>query len=205
MPRRLLPVVTGLLLVCGASRTLAQSLGDVARKEEERRKRVQPAGKVYTNQDLGPAPPPSAPASAAAGDDKAAAAASKPEAAKDSSKDVKDDQTAKDEKSGKDGKDAKPAEDTKGQAYWSSRRRALQEALDRDLTFADALQSRINALSTDFVNRDDPAQRAVIERDRQKAASELERLKKQIVDDRKAVADFEEEARRAGVPPGWLR
>ena len=204
MPRRLLPVVTGLLLVCGASETLAQSLGDVARKEEERRKRVQPAGKVYTNQDLGPAPPPSAPASAAAGDDKAAAAASKPEAAKDSSKDVKDDQTAKDE-SGKDGKDAKPAEDTKGQAYWSSRRRALQEALDRDLTFADALQSRINALSTDFVNRDDPAQRAVIERDRQKAASELERLKKQIVDDRKAVADFEEEARRAGVPPGWLR
>jgi hypothetical protein len=35
--------------------------------------------------------------------------------------------------------------------------------------------------------------------------AELERLKKQVVDDRKAIADIEEEARRAGVPPGWLR
>ena len=205
MPRRLLPVVTGLLLVCGASRTLAQSLGDVARKEEERRKRVQPAGKVYTNQDLGPAPPPSAPASAAAADDKAAAAASKPEAAKDSSKDVKDDQTAKDEKSGKDGKDAKPAEDTKGQAYWSSRRRALQEALDRDLTFADALQSRINALSTDFVNRDDPAQRNAIAAERQKAVAELDRVKQETIDHQKAISTIQDEARRAGVPAGWVR
>ena len=81
----------------------------------------------------------------------------------------------------------------------------LQEALDRDSTFAEALQSRINALTTDFVNRDDPAQRTVIERDRQKAVAELDRLKKQISDDRKALADFEEEGRRAGVPPGWLR
>jgi hypothetical protein len=80
-----------------------------------------------------------------------------------------------------------------------------REQLERDRTLSEALQTRINSLTTDFVNRDDPAQRAVIERDRQKAASELERLKKQIVDDRKAVADFEEEARRAGVPPGWLR
>jgi hypothetical protein len=137
----------------------------------------------------------------AAADDKATSAASKPEGSKDS-KDAKDDKSAKD---GKDAKDAKPAEDAKGQAYWSAKRKTLQDALDRDLTFADALQSRINALATDFVNRDDPAQRAVIERDRQKAAAELERLRKQIVDDRKAVADFEEEARRAGVPPGWLR
>jgi len=35
--------------------------------------------------------------------------------------------------------------------------------------------------------------------------TELDRLKKQIVDDQKAITDIEEEARRAGVPPGWLR
>jgi hypothetical protein len=34
---------------------------------------------------------------------------------------------------------------------------------------------------------------------------ELARLKKAIDSDKKAVADLEEEARRAGVPPGWLR
>jgi hypothetical protein len=69
----------------------------------------------------------------------------------------------------------------------------------------DAMQTRINALNTDFVNRDDPAQRSVIERDRQRALSELTRLKQAVVDGKKAVADLEEEARRAGVPPGWLR
>ena len=52
----------------------------------------------------------------------------------------------------------------------------------------DALQTRINALTADFVNRDDPAQRAVIERDRQKNIAELNRLKQTIQDDKKALA-----------------
>jgi hypothetical protein len=30
-------------------------------------------------------------------------------------------------------------------------------------------------------------------------------LKQAIVDGKKAIADLGEEARRAGVPPGWLR
>ena len=67
------------------------------------------------------------------------------------------------------------------------------------------MQTRINSLNADFVNRDDPAQRAVIERDRQKALAELGRLKQGVLDTKKAIADLEEEARRAGVPPGWMR
>jgi len=69
----------------------------------------------------------------------------------------------------------------------------------------EAIQTRVNALSTDFVNRDDPIQRAGIERDRQKAMAEMDRLKKSVEDTKKGIADLEEEARRAGVPPGWLR
>jgi hypothetical protein len=80
-----------------------------------------------------------------------------------------------------------------------------RDGLARSQTFAEALQSRINALSTDFVNRDDPAQRAVIETDRQKAIAELERVRKEIAQFQTSIADIEEEARRAGVPPGWLR
>jgi hypothetical protein len=71
--------------------------------------------------------------------------------------------------------------------------------------FLEALQSRINALTTDFVNRDDPAQRAVIEQDRKKALTELERVRREIADRTKAIADLEEQARKAGVPAGWLR
>ena len=66
------------------------------------------------------------------------------------------------------------------------------------------MQSRVNALTADFSARDDPAQR-VIGRDRQKAIDELNRLKLAIQHTRKAIADLEEEARRAAVPPGWLR
>jgi hypothetical protein len=77
--------------------------------------------------------------------------------------------------------------------------------LQRSEMFLEALQSRINALTTDFVNRDDPAQRAVIEQDRKKALTELERVRREIADRTKAIADLEEQARKAGVPAGWLR
>jgi hypothetical protein len=93
----------------------------------------------------------------------------------------------------------------KDPAYWSGRLKTLQTQLDRDQTYVDAIQARINALTTDYVNRSDPAQRAVIEHDRQNAVGELDHLKLAIVNDRKAIADLEDEARRAGVPPGWLR
>jgi hypothetical protein len=165
----------------------AQSLGDVAKKEEERRKAVAQPAKVYTNKDLAPTPPSTTPPPETGTSD-----AAKPEAAKG-------------KESPKDAQAAGEKPVVKDQTYWADRKKALAGQLDRDQTLADALQSRINALTTDFVNRADPAQRAVIERDRQKALTELGSLKKQIEDDKKAIAGFEEEARRAGVPPGWLR
>ena len=93
----------------------------------------------------------------------------------------------------------------KDQAFWKGRITQAREQLERTKTLADAMQSRINALNTDFVNTDDPAKRSGVERDRQKARAELERLTKEIKEGTKAIADIEEEARRANVPPGWLR
>jgi hypothetical protein len=60
-------------------------------------------------------------------------------------------------------------------------------------------------LSTDFVNRDDPAQRSTIAADRQKAMDELARVKAEIVQHTKAITDIQDEARRANVPAGWVR
>jgi hypothetical protein len=45
----------------------------------------------------------------------------------------------------------------------------------------------------------------VIGVDRDRAVAEFERLKSQIEADRKAITALELEARRASVPPGWLR
>jgi hypothetical protein len=178
----------------------AQSLADVARKEEERRKANPEAAKVYTNKDLNAAPAHSTPAGGTK-DTKDTKDAKDPKDTKDA-KDPKDTKDAKDPKAANDANGKEPAKD---QAYWSGRLKKLQDQLEQNQTLVAAMQTRINALSTDFVNRDDPAQRSVIERDRQKALSELTRLKQAVVDGKTAIATLEEEARRAGVPPGWLR
>ena len=80
-----------------------------------------------------------------------------------------------------------------------------REELRRNEMFAEALQTRINALTEDFVSRDDPAQRAEIGEDATEALAELERVKQEVEHGKKQIADIEEEARKAGVPPGWLR
>jgi len=167
---------------------LAQSLGDVAKQEEELRKDVKSSAKVYTNKDLGT---PRASFGDSSEAPKATAEPTTPtpaaEKAKDAAKDGAKDDSAKDQKS------------------WSMRMKDLQSKLERDKVLADAMQSRINALTADFSARSDPAQRAVIEGDRKRALSELDALHKSIKDDQKAIADLEEEARKASVPPGWLR
>lgn len=185
--------------VCAASAS-AQSLADVARKENERRQSAQGAGKTWTNQDLKPV----AGAAAEPAVAEPSADADHPAAAKDADAAPHDDKAAdasKDEKSGK----AADAAEAKDQAYWAKRMGDLRAQLERDETFRDALQARIDALTTDFVNRDDPAQRAQIAADRQKAMSELDRVKKSIEQGKRAIPALEEEARREGVPAGWLR
>ena len=175
--------------VLGFAVTSAQTLGDVAKREEARRKQVKTPAKVYTNEDLrgdGGAPAP-APASQGTAPNPAQPAA--PAAGAEP----------------KDAEKAAADDPKKTEAYWKDRLAKARADLDRAKTFADALQSRINALTTDFAARSDPAQRAQIGNDRQKALAELDRVKKEIETNTKAIADLQEEARKAGVPAGWVR
>ena len=188
--RRVISLACVATLLGLAAASPAQSLADVARKEEARRKNVPESGKVYTNKDLKPVPqaaPPAAPevkADQPKADEKPVAQTDEPA----------DDKAAP----------AKP-EPAKDQAYWSGRLKALREQLARDETYMAAMQSRINGLTTDFINRDDPVQKRALEQDRIKAIAELDRLKQAVPNDKKAIDNLLEEARRAGVPPGWLR
>lgn len=187
-----LPLVFCVMVAVPAA---AQSLGDVARKEAARRKSIAAPARVYTNETLGlgvpaspqPATPtpagalPAAPSVAAAqGTPAAQAAPSAVEA-------------------------EKPGKGALTEAEWRARVADAREGLTRAEVLRDALQSRVNALATDFINRDDPAQRDAIQADRQRALAELDRAGRDIKARQKAVADIQEEARRAGVPPGWLR
>ena len=189
------------LSLAGLSSASAQSLADVAQKESERRQTTT-SGKSYSNRDLRPTPqgPPDAadraePAATTPVDAVVDPASSleKADAAADSASDNKSEAS--------DGKTS----DAKDAAYWSKRMAELRDRLDRDQTFMQAFQSRIDALTSDFVNRDDPAQRGQIAGDRQKTLAELDRLRKSVEADKRSIPDLEEEARQSGVPAGWLR
>lgn len=169
------------LLALGVSVTLveAQSLAEVARREAERRKAIKTTPKVYTNKDLGSASyRPPTPVSAP---DPATAAQTPPAEART------------------------PPEEVKDEKYWRQRITQARENLARAEILRAALESRINALQTDFVNRDDPAQQAVIAQDRQKAMNEMTRTTADIERLKKEITDIQEEARKAGAPPGWVR
>jgi hypothetical protein len=92
--------------------------------------------------------------------------------------------------------------DEKAWREWMTNARAM---LDRDQLLADALQSRINALTNDVAARDDPYQRAALAVQRQQTVDELTRMQIEIEADRKTIADIEEQARVDGIPPGWIR
>jgi hypothetical protein len=189
---------------------LSAQLGSIAKKEAERRKTVK-SGKVYTNDTLPAAPEPSSAPAASGSSSDAAPAASSPSSA-DTDKSAADKSAA--DKSAADATDkaadskpvsADPAERKKEEAKWRERIKNERDALDRAKSFADALQIKINSLNTDFVNRDDPVQRAAIAAERDKSLAEMDRLKKEIAEHNKAIVAIQEDARRAGAPAGWVR
>lgn len=187
--RAVAPGAVSAAILAGSALTVqaqTPTLGEVAKKEADRRKAQPAAGKVYTNKDLPPsaqtpaAAPPSGPETAAPVDPVAAATGEKPA-------------------------EPKPEGETKDEAWWKNRMASAREELRRNEMFAEALQTRINALSRDYTSRDNPAQRRQIGQERAEALSELNRVKQEVERGNKQIADIEEEARKAGVPPGWLR
>ena len=182
-------VVVGFAALASAQIGTSKSLADVAKDEEARRQAVKKPAKVYTNGTL------------RTDISKGVAAAPTPASPTDKPANGSPSNTTP----GAPGAAAAPAGGVKDQAYWAGRIKGARDAIQRTQIFADSLQSRINALMTDFVNRDDPAQRAKLEADRKTALAELERVKKELETQTKGIAAIEEEARRAGVPAGWLR
>jgi len=105
----------------------------------------------------------------------------------------------------------------KDETYWRNRAQALREAITADEArvkkaeddYAAARRPGSQPLPTDVVTPDgglaqrppDPAFNA----DADRLQKELESAKAAVVLAKKALDDFEEEARKAGVPAGWLR
>ena len=186
------------------------SLADVARQEAERRKATKDTQKVITTKDMPESArkPVSAPAAAPAGGSHAegahAAGASAPGAAAAASGAATAASGSSDQKSTAPG--AASSSGSNDESAWRSRMTQARDGLSRNETFLQALQSRLNSLTNDFRNgAGNFPQQAQINTDREKALKDMERVKADVELSRKQIADIEEEARKAGVPPGWLR
>ena len=155
------------------------SLGELALREAVRRHSVPTAVRSLTDADLGPPPArpprPVPPPLASAVD-----------SAKPTEKPM-------------------PAAVQKDEAWWRARIAQARSVLERDNVLIKALEARVAALTRDVVNRDDPAQRAVLVAERLRALDELDLMKKQVITDAEAIKAIEDEARREGIPPGWIR
>jgi hypothetical protein len=183
-------VFTLTLIVTATGLAFAQSpqsppLAEVARAEEARRKTAKKAKMVFTNANLADVDTLPPPASAGGS---ATPMPSPPPTISGG------------------GDDEAPAAsgEKKDQKYWQTRMATAREDLERTKMFAESMQTRINSLQNDIFNLDYPA-RGVAEKQRAGALAELERLKKEIDAKTKGIAAIEEEARRSGVPAGWLR
>ena len=191
MRRVLLGGVSSLLVVVATTAVSAQpvSLADVAKREKARRASIAEKSRVYTNDDLrgGPRLTISTPPATTPSADSSDLTTVRPSV----DADVPDTP---------DGQNVEQGED-----YWRNRIMTARDARQRADLMAAALQNRVDGLWADFTARDDPFQRAEIEQDRIEALQELERTQADMVRLDEEIDDIQEEARRAGVPPGWLR
>ena len=186
-------VLPALVFVSAAvANTAAQSLVEVARQERLRREALArqagpdaPPTRVYTDADLVY----SGRLTMRVGDDGPDAGAESGEAATDAAVPAA----------------ATEAAATGDEEQWRNRMAEARRALEQAGRRADELQTRVNRLWADFTARDDPAQRAAIEQERQAALAELEETEAEADELARAVAAVRDEARRSGVPPGWLR
>ena len=185
----LITLISALAVPCTGR---AQSLADVAKAEAARRKAQRAPTKTYTNETLSGtlqgadvSSPPAPPDAAGNG------APAKPAAASSAAPDANPNAAAPDEK--------------KTEAYWKSRVTALQQSLARNKVLTEAMQSRINALNAEALAVDDPGRHATLQTNLTASAAELQRLKQEGDKQNKDLLAVQEEARRANIPPGWLR
>ena len=182
-------LVVVLMTTLVAASAMAQSLAEIGRLEEARRKAITSPAKLYTNADLrggGLTVAQQAPV--------AAEADAEPEPGTEAQPDDVADEVGDEE-----------AEEPQTEEYWRDRITSARNRLTRSQLFLEAMQNRVDGLWAEFTARDDRAQREQIELQRQQALDELARVQLEIDEQTQAIADIEEEARRAGVAPAWLR
>lgn len=172
-------VVLSVTLPITAPAAAQPPLAEVARAEQARRASISEKSRVYTNADL----------TETRRLTTAVAARRAPDSVTDEAG----------------GTPAEDAAEERDETWWRERITGARDARQRAELVAAALQNRVDGLWAEFTARDDPAARASLERDRLAAIAELEQTRGELERLDEEIAGIQEEARRAGAPPGWLR
>jgi hypothetical protein len=190
--------ITELLLIAFfvllVSIAYSQSLGDLAKKEKERRESVR-NDRVITNEEIAKYRSKSEASQNASG--KASAQSEDQE-----SKEKKADNVAKKENESAD----EEAVDFQGrpESYWRTTMSAARENVAKLENETNVLVLKLNGLQDQFYKEADGYRRETVQRDIQKTYYEQDLNKQNLEKAKAALQDLENEARKSGALPGWI-
>ena len=177
-----------ILVAFEAGTASAQSLGDVARQEAERRNQQAQAGKTYTNEDLDAVAPPETPATPAPASEPAPLATT----TKPSGVVIQENPTK-----GTLNINAPPAASNRDEQYWRRRSKDLRARLAALRANIAATQKRLAALEAG-------PQTPAAARERTLTAATLSSLQSDLKLRNDDIAQLRTFAESQKVPPAWL-
>jgi hypothetical protein len=197
--RRRMLLTTALILLGIASTAQPQSLGDVARREAERRKDAsRTPGRVYTNENLGPVEPPaSTPLQPAPAD-----SAGPPEEPKEVTAEAastgptvmeEDPETHK-----VNIRTTAPRREKRDEPYWRGRARDVRDRLAKATADLTAAQSSLAAL-------DSGPKTPAAARERSVVSAAVERLQSEVRYRQQDVTKMQMHAEMNKVPSAWIQ
>jgi len=93
----------------------------------------------------------------------------------------------------------------RGEAYWRQAMTEARAAVANAKKEHDRLQGDMNRNQVDFTAIDDPAARALVHTRIEELFTELSLAEQTLENAEAALRDLEEDARKSGALPGWLR
>jgi len=94
---------------------------------------------------------------------------------------------------------------TKTEKYWRERKNALVEKINANEAEVKNMQAKLFQMQNQLNGTDIVADRIRLEKEIRDTADNLENYKKGLERMKQELEDLEDEARKAGVPPGWVR
>jgi hypothetical protein len=202
----LILAAVGLLLMFVASLAAAQSLGDVARQERQKRaKETKKPVKVVTNEDF-PAPPPAEeakPAAPSSASEETPAESAEQPAAQPTEQPAA--QTAAEEVAPPTAEEQKPEDKQKTRDYWQGRFRAAKQRIADAEELQRLAEDELSLLQLQQARELDPVAKSDLDAQIRAKNTELENKRATTAKARKALEDLQKEFKESGAPEEWSK